>query len=109
MKSANRTILIAGMGTSPAVLTETVWALAHQAQPVVPDEIVVITTKSGKEALRKAVMLGAPSVWEHLKGTIGFVHFERLGSKCREPVNIHLSCVKFWILKTPSLSYARVA
>ena len=25
MKSANRTILIAGMGTSPAVLTETVW------------------------------------------------------------------------------------
>ena len=25
MKSANRTTLIAGMGTSPAVLTETVW------------------------------------------------------------------------------------
>ena len=35
MKSANRTILIAGMGTSPAVLTETVWALAHQKKPVV--------------------------------------------------------------------------
>ena len=67
MKSANRTILIAGMGTSPAVLTETVWALAHQEQPVVPDEIVVITTKSGKDALRTAVMSGAPSVWERLK------------------------------------------
>ncbi len=26
----DRTILIAGMGTSSAVLTETVWALAHQ-------------------------------------------------------------------------------
>ena len=26
----DRTILIAGMGTSPAVLTEMVWALAHQ-------------------------------------------------------------------------------
>ena len=62
MKSANRTILVAGMGTSPAVLTETVWALAHQAQPVVPDEIVVITTKSGKDALRTVVMSGAPSV-----------------------------------------------
>ena len=37
MKSANRTILVAGMGTSPAVLTETVWALAHQEQPVYPD------------------------------------------------------------------------
>jgi len=30
MSMAKRTILIAGMGTSPAVLTETVWALAHQ-------------------------------------------------------------------------------
>ena len=109
MKSANRTILVAGMNTSPAVLTETVWALAHQETPVVPDEVVVITTKSGKDALRAAVMSGAPSVWERLKGTIGFVHIERLGSKCREPVNIHLFCVKFWILKTPSLSYARSA
>ena len=53
MKSANRTILVAGMGTSSAVLTETVWALTHQKQPVVPDEIVVITTKSGKNALRR--------------------------------------------------------
>jgi CRISPR-associated protein (TIGR02584 family) len=35
MRSDKRTILIAGMGTSPAVLTETVWALAHQKKPVV--------------------------------------------------------------------------
>jgi len=70
MKSANRTILIAGMGTSPAVLTETVWALAHQEQPVVPDEIVVITTKSGKDALCTAVMSGEPSVWERLKAAL---------------------------------------
>ena len=64
MKSANRTILIAGMGTSPAVLTETVWALAHQEHSVVPDEVVMITTKSGKDALRTAVMSETPSVWE---------------------------------------------
>ncbi len=68
--SRDRTILVAGMGTSPAVLTETVWALAHQEQPVVPDEIVVITTKSGKDALRTAVMSGAPSVWERLKAAL---------------------------------------
>lgn len=37
--SRDRTILVAGMGTSPAVLTETVWALVHQEQPVVPDEM----------------------------------------------------------------------
>ena len=35
MKPATRTILIAGMGTSPAVLTNVVWALAHQKRPVV--------------------------------------------------------------------------
>ena len=51
--SRDRTILIAGMGTSPAVLTETVWALAHQEQPVVPDEIVVIMTKSGRESMSR--------------------------------------------------------
>ena len=33
----DRTILVAGMGTSPAVLTETVWALAHQAEELMYD------------------------------------------------------------------------
>ena len=28
--TATRKILVAGMGTSPAVLTNAVWALAHQ-------------------------------------------------------------------------------
>ena len=36
---ARRKILVAGMGTSPAVLTNAVWALAHQKKPVVPDEV----------------------------------------------------------------------
>ena len=35
MSTATRTILIAGMGTSPAVLTETVWAFAHQKNELV--------------------------------------------------------------------------
>ena len=64
---ARRRILIAGIGTSPAVLTETVWALAHQKKPVVPDEIVVITTKSGREVLQETMMSGSPSAWERLK------------------------------------------
>ena len=41
MTSAKRKILIAGMGTSPAVLTNAVWALAHHKKPVVPDEIAM--------------------------------------------------------------------
>ena len=36
---------IAGMGTSPAVLTNAVWSLAHQKKPVVPDGVVAPTTK----------------------------------------------------------------
>ena len=42
MHRHNRTVLVVGMGTLPAVLTETVWALAHSNDPVVPDEIEVI-------------------------------------------------------------------
>ena len=33
-EQSKRTILIAGMDTSPAVLTNAVWALAHQREPV---------------------------------------------------------------------------
>ena len=36
-----RQILVAGMGTSLAVLTNAVWTLAHQKKPVVPDEIPI--------------------------------------------------------------------
>ena len=65
-----RKILVVGMGTSPAVLTETVWALAHSNEPVVPDEIEVITTASGKAALTKAVLDGLPSVMNRLKAAL---------------------------------------
>ena len=58
-----RTILIATMGTSPAVLTETVWALAHQKKPIVPDEIVVLTAMSGKERLCDELLSGENPVW----------------------------------------------
>ncbi len=53
MSVANHMVLIAGMGTSPAVLTNAVWALAHGEKPVVPDEIVVFITKNGKTLLKK--------------------------------------------------------
>jgi len=43
------------MGTSPAVLTNAVWALVHGEKPVVPDEIVVFITKNGKTLLKKEI------------------------------------------------------
>ena len=64
-----RTVLLATVGTSPAVLTETIWALAHPAKKsaecVVPDEIVVLTTLRGKAAV-ESQLLGSGGAWEHL-------------------------------------------
>ena len=40
---SRRTILLALVGTSPGVLTETIWALAHEDPPCIPDEIIVLT------------------------------------------------------------------
>ena len=57
-------VLVVGMGTSPAVMTETVWALAHQSDPVVPDEVAVLITKNGKELLRRELI--ANGVWEEM-------------------------------------------
>ena len=61
---SKRTILIASIGTSPGVLTNAVWALAHQAVPVIPDEVVVLMTKDGKESLRRALF--EEGVWDEM-------------------------------------------
>lgn len=51
-----RDVLLAGVGMSPGVLTETIWALAHRVDdPIVPHTIQIITTKSGKETLTQAL------------------------------------------------------
>ncbi len=57
-------VFVAGMGMSPAVLTETVWALAHQKPSIVPNEIVVITTSTGKKNLQRDVM--ESGVWKQM-------------------------------------------
>lgn len=62
--ASQRTILLASMGTTPAVLTNAVWALAHQEVPVVPDEVVVLMTKNGKDELRRTLL--EEGVWEEM-------------------------------------------
>ena len=52
MSAATRTILIAGMGTSPAVLTNAVWALAHQEKTSLKESLAALT------AAQKALMNG---------------------------------------------------
>jgi len=59
---------------SPAVLTETVWALAHEKPPVIPDRVVVLTTISGRQAIERELLTsaqpGAPDLWRELRSAI---------------------------------------
>ena len=68
------TILLAVTGMSPAVLTETVWALAQEQEPVIPDRVVVITTISGRQAIDRELLLAAqpdaPTVWQQLRQAV---------------------------------------
>ena len=65
-------ILVAVLGNSPGILTETVWALAHhRLQPLVPDRVVVITTAAGKKRAEQELLTADPhygnqTVWEAL-------------------------------------------
>jgi CRISPR-associated protein (TIGR02584 family) len=74
-KGAHETVLVAVVGMSPAVLTETVWALAHERPPVIPDRIVAITTSPGKAAILEELLRPIPemkgqTVWEALRNSL---------------------------------------
>jgi len=46
-------ILIALCGMSPAVITETLYALLQIENPIIPDELIVITTSKGCESINQ--------------------------------------------------------
>lgn len=70
-----KTILVAVTGISPAILTETVWALAEgtpETPPAVPDEVVAITTTRGRADIQTLLLTplqgwGGRTVWETLR------------------------------------------
>jgi len=68
MGNAHEDILIAVMGTTPAVLTETIWALAHENPPTFPARIYVITTRRGRQSLDE--LLFAIGNWDRLRQRI---------------------------------------
>ena len=68
MSQHKRIILVSAMGTSPAVLTNMVWGLAHQKPSIVPDEIVVFITKSGKELLIQKLF--DEGVWNEMRSNL---------------------------------------
>lgn len=68
MSQHKRIILVSAMGTSPAVLTNMVWGLAHQKHSIVPDEIVVFITKSGKDLLIQRLF--DDGVWNEMRSNL---------------------------------------
>ena len=58
------------MGRTPAVLTETVWALAREN--VIPDRIIVVTTISGRQAIERELLSPETGgcLWESLRASI---------------------------------------
>lgn len=69
------TILLAVTGDSPAILTETVWALAQENPPIIPKSVVVITTTRGAKRLRDDLLSGGKAtVWTRLRATLREQH-----------------------------------
>ena len=64
-------ILFMVLGTSPAVLTETVWKLARGARPFIPDEVIVLTTEAGRQRILPVVKREAGDPWGELVSTFG--------------------------------------
>jgi CRISPR-associated protein (TIGR02584 family) len=64
-------VLLAITGMSPAVLTETVWALAQETPPVIPSRVIVVTTAQGRGSLAPLFepqsRFGGASPWDALR------------------------------------------
>lgn len=85
-----RVVLIVGMGISPAVLTETVWALAHQAEPVIPDEVIVLVTMSGRDKLCREILSGDKPVWGEMLAALKKEHIDTDGKLVFGEMSIHV-------------------
>jgi len=74
-ESSKETVLLSLVGMSPAVVTETVWALAREEEPVIPDRVIVVTTEAGRERFESLLLSpgsdGGPSPWQGLREALG--------------------------------------
>lgn len=61
-------VLFAVTGMSPAILTETVWALAHETPAIIPDRIVVVTTAAGRAAIQRELF--DAGIWDQLRAAL---------------------------------------
>jgi len=98
--SSTETILIAVTGMSPAVLTETVWALANpsgqKSDKIIPNRIIALTTTAGRNAIRDQ-LFGHDRIWESLRQSV-------LGDHCQTDSRLCFGltgdCVKVFTRKS---------
>ncbi len=69
------TVLLAVTGESPAILTETVWALAREQPPVLPARVIVVTTTVGAARIASELLAPSPqfasrSPWQALRNEL---------------------------------------
>lgn len=67
-----KTTFLAVTGLSPAIVTETLWALAKQKPAILPDRVIFITTSTGTAKLEEQLFTPHPdwnglSVWDALR------------------------------------------
>lgn len=77
------TTLIAAVGLSPAVLTETLWALAHSEERILPERVIVLTTQTGRRRLIDWMGQGAEGRWARFKSDLEQSLGVKLGSLLR--------------------------
>jgi len=65
MEQQKRTVLISTLGRTPQVLCETVWAMANQKEPIVPDEIVAVSMGNFAAEARESIF-GSGDGWSLL-------------------------------------------
>lgn len=70
-----KTTLLAVTGLSPAIVTETLWALAQRETAILPDRVGFITTVTGAKVIEEQLFTPIPewsglSVWETLRKSL---------------------------------------
>jgi CRISPR-associated protein (TIGR02584 family) len=84
-----KTTLLAVTGLSPAIITETLWALAELKPAILPDRVGFITTVTGAEMIEKHLFTPRPdwkglSVWDALRKSVKAGHDQLIA----DPINI---------------------
>lgn len=67
--SMEKNVLITVLGMSPAVVTETIWALFREGEEQVPDEVCIVTSEKGRMGFKKGVL--DTGIWGEMKAAVG--------------------------------------